>query len=126
MESRRYNGLSPEDKRFIREELPKAIVDAECRQVSMAFKTMVARVMAVATSLLCVSVFMDALGPILGILLFSAAMGGFFYVDRRLMKRAAYEAKNAHAFDSMEYKDFDVTPTDRDRSRPRWLGRHKA
>ncbi len=155
-----YDALSPEDKRFIYEELPKAFVDADCRQVSMAFKTMVARVMAVANSLFVIglltnlvglipgilifsaimggyfyvdrafktmvarvmavanSLFVIGLltnlvGLIPGILIFSAIMGGYFYVDRRLMQRAAYEARNAHAFDSMEYKDFDVTPKGR-------------
>ena len=108
-----YDALSPEDKRFIYEELPKAFVDADCRQVSMAFKTMVARVMAVANSLFVIGLLTNLVGLIPGLLLFSAIMGGYFYVDRRLMQRAAYEARNAHAFDSMEYKDFDVTPKGR-------------
>lgn len=108
-----YDALSPEDKRFIYEELPKAFVDADCRQVSMAFKTMVARVMAVANSLFVIGLLTNLVGLIPGILIFSAIMGGYFYVDRRLMQRAAYEARNAHAFDSMEYKDFDVTPKGR-------------
>lgn len=108
-----YDALSLEGKRFIYEELPRASVDEDCRQASVAFKTLVAYVMAIASSLCVIGLLINLVGPVLGILIFSAAMCGFFYVDRRLTRRAREEAESARACRFMKYEDFDLTPKGR-------------
>lgn len=108
-----YDRLSSEDESLVFDGLPESLVDADCRQVSTAFKAMVARVELVAVLVFGVSVFADMLGLVPGVLLFSTAMGGFFYVDRRLARRAREEAEIARACRSMRYEDFDVTPKGR-------------
>lgn len=108
-----YGGLSPEDRRFFYEEMPDAFVDAGCRQVRSAFKTILSLASAVAVSLFGVGVLCKMVGLFPAIAIYSACMAGFFYVDRRLAQKSQKAARSARAYDSMEYGDFDVTPRGR-------------